>query len=295
MTLPDSDDDEPPMAPPEVASGGGYPDAGSLLVAHAEQDLSDEGQTMVAPPESNDPESLREHARQLVEEVYERSYDNGTDVVMDAVRSLHPYWHEHELETARGKLVKWVRSSNDWVYGEMESESFTTLAAHLSISESDTFLDLGCGTGKIAALASLYFRRSFGLELQKDLHLLAGELSEMFCRRSQNLGLCTGQMATFRADFLGQLTAPWACPGDGQPWWEVADVVYACSPKFSAATMSALAGLAEKMRPGARFVTVRYALRTPCLEETWRGEGVFSWGRDDMIVHRRKSENTENT
>mmetsp|Transcript_10819 Transcript_10819/g.37907 ORF Transcript_10819/g.37907 Transcript_10819/m.37907 type:complete len:117 (+) Transcript_10819:260-610(+) len=116
---------------------------------------------------------------------------------------------------------------------------------------------------------------------------MACALAERFHSLAENHGVRTGTMSLHQADFLGHLSQSWTNAA-GQHWWELADVAYACSPKFSKETMAGLDDLAALMRPGAYFVTVRHPLQNSAMDEVWRGEAIFSWGRDDLIVYRHK-------
>jgi len=213
---------------------------------------------------------------------------------MDAVRSLHPHWSQVNADSEIGRWVRWVRCSNNWVYGELCTESFPLLlersardvADPLEAQRQETFVDLGCGTGKVLALASLHFARCLGLELQLELRDLAGDLAERFRERAASRGVAVGDVEVHRADFLGKMMPQWQSR-QGDPWWSVADVAYACSPKFCEETMHGLSDCAAMMRSGSRFVTVRHALKNESVPVVWQGEAVFSWGRDQLIVHQR--------
>eukprot|EP00927_Polykrikos_kofoidii_P062532 TRINITY_DN57347_c0_g1_i1.p1 TRINITY_DN57347_c0_g1~~TRINITY_DN57347_c0_g1_i1.p1 ORF type:complete len:310 (+),score=38.93 TRINITY_DN57347_c0_g1_i1:77-1006(+) len=230
-----------------------------------------------------------ESALDLVNLVYTGSCGLGSDLAMDEVRGLHPHWAEVGTDSEIGKKVSWVRDTNDWVYGEVMTDSFLhILCTHLApeTQAKKTFVDLGSGTGKAVALASLHFAEAVGLELQEKLHQAAGGLSANFVLRAVEFGMQLGKIDLVQADFLGVLTPEWK-DAAGQPWWEVATAVFATSPKFCASTMRGIARRAAMMRTGARIATVRHTLEDPALEEIWRGEGIFSWGADTVIVYRR--------
>lgn len=297
----DSDSDSlPPLAPDEDDESGGVLDT-------KETDLDDfDWEPQVAPPELPSPHlapsadgaelrttlsraELRRHGARVVEEVYSHSCDEAEGLVVDTVRALHPFWDKVNEDSEIGRRVSWVRSSNDWVYGELTSHSFEELVEQrLAITGDEVFVDLGSGTGKIVALASLYFRHAVGLEVQPALHERAQVLADTLKRRLQGHGVEAKELSLCSADFLDKSRACWTSTTDGRPWWEIADVAYACSPKFCTKTMHSLAELAALMRSGAQFVTVRHALKTADLDEVWRGDAEFSWGRDTLIVHRRR-------
>lgn len=267
------DDDEPPVAPPEE-------DSTPVIFAH---DLDG---PVLAPPEHSDERSVYQHGVRLVEQVYTDSYAVGAEVAMEVVRSLHPNWSECEMDTEIGRWVKWARCSNDWVYGEMSPRSFETLLDALAeCNRPRTFVDLGSGTGMLTALASLRFSNVLGIELQSNLDKVAQSYLSEFRRDVQKHGLQVGDINLFAADFLGRMTPHWQ-NSQGQYWWDVADVVYTCSPKFSQETMRKISSFAEQMRPDSLFFTVRHRLESGLFTEVRRDEASFSWGVDDLIMHR---------
>lgn len=286
------DDNEPPMAPPEqiFESDGEPPWAPSEA---SEDSVSEDASRTNVVSESvcERGAGLKvagdlEFALSVVKEVYAGSSSAGAELALDATRALHPFWNQIGRDSDLGRKVSWVRCSNDWVYGELSVDSFPQLLARSAPAKGETFVDLGCGTGKVATLAALHFSRVFGIELQQELLVLAEKLASSCRARVQRHGVGIGELHFQRADFLGRLTATW-CSAEGKPWWQLADVAYACSPKFCEATMRSLAELAAGMRSGSRFVTVRHNLSSPSFEEVWRGQVDFSWGSDDLIVHRR--------
>jgi len=284
----DEDDDEPPLAPPEPTTTSPPPAPGAEPIEGVEQarDRGDD-EPRLAPSEDT---GFTDYGLRIVEEVFSGSHALGSDAAMDAVRAWHPHWEEVDADSDVGRWVRWVRHSHDWVYGELASSSFPLLLPALSRSSdlaSGTFVDLGSGSGKVAALAALYFSQVVGLELQEALGTLARGLADDFRAQTRKHGVAAGELHLHRADFLGRLTPHWQ-DSQRQYWWEVADVAYACSPKFCEATMQALGDCAARMRSDSHFVTVRHPLHSDCLEEIWRGEGNFTWGHDELIVYRHR-------
>mmetsp|Transcript_85547 Transcript_85547/g.222546 ORF Transcript_85547/g.222546 Transcript_85547/m.222546 type:complete len:296 (-) Transcript_85547:119-1006(-) len=283
----DSDEDEPPLAPPEDDAADDDPNFGARAAAAHGGGGGDDDEPRLAPLSEAEESTTgyMDHGFRIVEEVYARSCSSGSEVSMDAVRALHPHWGAVDSDSEVGRWVRWVRCSHDWVYGELSSDSFNLLV--LRTGGGGTFVDLGCGTGKVAALASLYFSQVLGLELQGALLNMASSLAEDFRAQTQKHGVAVGELMLHCVDFLGRLTPHWQS-SQRQCWWEVADVAYACSPKFCEATMHALDECAARMKSGSHFVTVRHPLHSPCLEEIWRGEANFSWGSDQLIVYRHQ-------
>ena len=72
--------------------------------------------------------------------------------------------------------------------------------------------------------------------------------------------------------------------------WTLADFVFCNCVTWDDATMTKLSRFAERMRPGAIFVTVLCPLvshKFDVIEET---EMQFSWGAVECLVHRRKTD-----
>eukprot|EP00928_Gymnodinium_smaydae_P089599 TRINITY_DN73540_c0_g1_i2.p1 TRINITY_DN73540_c0_g1~~TRINITY_DN73540_c0_g1_i2.p1 ORF type:complete len:284 (+),score=50.36 TRINITY_DN73540_c0_g1_i2:124-975(+) len=259
MTCCESDSDDLPVAPPESD------DEAPRRRGEEEQEPP------LAPPEEPQVGAFSSSPSvglAVAKEVYRGSYATGTDVVLEYVRGLHPYWNEAGSDSNVGREVSWVRGSNNWVYGELADESFVELMEHVSSwlsGHKGFFVDLGCGTGKVGALASLHFRRVVGLEIQEELCRVAGDLAIEFAARMRVHGEELGEIAIRRADFLADnLTgadalAPAWCDESGQAWWDLADVAYACSPKYCEATMAGISARAEHMRQGALLVTVSFS------------------------------------
>lgn len=125
----DSDDDMP-AAPPEEEDE-----------VETEQPLSPTvfgsgrgTEPLLAPPEEEvaglEGEAAgARHGVRVIEEVYSKSCEAGSNTAMDAVRALYPHWSEFNANTEMGRRVKWARCSNDWVYGELSTGSFASLIA----------------------------------------------------------------------------------------------------------------------------------------------------------------------
>eukprot|EP00440_Ansanella_granifera_P026940 gb/GFBE01029257.1/.p1 GENE.gb/GFBE01029257.1/~~gb/GFBE01029257.1/.p1 ORF type:complete len:108 (+),score=23.05 gb/GFBE01029257.1/:1-324(+) len=104
----ESDDEDLPLAPAEDAEVDGVDSDDAVERTGQAQDPGAAALPM-APPE-DDPElaalGVDGRAFQILKEVYAESYQVGTDVAMDGVRSLHPYWNEVNAETKRGRFVR---------------------------------------------------------------------------------------------------------------------------------------------------------------------------------------------
>ena len=72
--------------------------------------------------------------------------------------------------------------------------------------------------------------------------------------------------------------------------WTRADFVFCNCVTWDEATMTRLSRLAERMRPGAVFVTVLCPLVSHKFDVIEEAEMAFSWGAVECLVHRRKTD-----
>lgn len=80
------------------------------------------------------------------------------------------------------KIARSRQDALDYVYGEIEFESFIALLSLIGLQPESIFYDLGCGTGKTVLAAAMVYpiKNSIGVELLPELYNCA-------CMQAQKL------------------------------------------------------------------------------------------------------------
>ena len=149
------------------------------------------------------------------------------------------------------------------------------------------FVDLGSGTGKAVMAAGLcrHFSHVWGIELLPCTSAIAELLIEDYVRdvlpgarpASNPLLSCSVERGDFfQPDVLAR--------------WTGADFVFCNCVTWDQGTMDAMSAAAERMRPGALFVTVLCPLSGDKFELVDEAELKFSWGFVEALVHRRMTD-----
>ena len=166
--------------------------------------------------------------------------------------------------------------SDALVYGEIDMHDFMT-----------ELLDKYGGTGKAVMAAGLcrHFSHVWGIELLPCTSAIAELLIEDYVRdvlpgarpASNPLLSC----AVERGDFFQP---------EVSSRWTRADFVFCNCVTWDQDTVDALSDAAERMRPGAIFVTVLCPLSSDKFELVDEAELKFSWGFVEALVHRRMTD-----
>ena len=145
------------------------------------------------------------------------------------------------------------------------------------------FYDLGSGCGKSVVTAALcaQFSSCVGIELLPCLHGIAECLVEdvracVFTEDPRDAAAPSRPVVECR---LGDIFTDAS--------WTDGDFVFCNCVTWDEDTMTRLAALAERMRPGAVFVTVLAPLPSDAFTLVAEDDVEFSWGVVEALVHRR--------
>ena len=136
------------------------------------------------------------------------------------------------------------KQDSSFVYGEIVFDTFVALLARAAPARGEVFCDLGAGTGKAvhaAALSGLGFGRCIGVELLEGLHAASEDA------RRAIAAAAPAEAATVELRKGDMLEVDWSA----------ADVVYSSSICFGGELWTAMQPLLRKLKPGARFLTLK--------------------------------------
>ena len=204
------------------------------------------------------------------------------------------------------------RRGKAFTYGEVDYCAFKALLEQHALKAIGrahggglVFADLGSGTGKAVLCAAIGcgFARALGIELVpglfqgaatalRQLHgeirsALPAEAGAWHLQQTEDRcalerggadgggALRFGSVEVVRGSFLEV------------DWWSRADVVYASSICFPDELIDAIRERAERMRPGALFVTLK-RFNSEHFDTAWAGSCRMTWGRNMVFVLRRK-------
>lgn len=171
-------------------------------------------------------------------------------------------------------------AGQSFVYGEVVPSTFHRALAAVAPAPGEVFFDLGSGTGKAVFLAALCFdfARLVGVELLPALGAAAREVLARYDaevrpllppeKRAQRIELRDGDCRN--VDLSG------------------ADVVFLHSVCYERSLLSALTLQLERLRPGARVISVGQRLASP--ELAWRTgfQAEMEWGEGFAYLYQRR-------
>jgi len=172
------------------------------------------------------------------------------------------------------------RETTSWIagmpllYGEIALPDFAWLLMDaMKAAPGNVFYDLGSGSGKVVAAASMLcsFQSAIGIELLDGLvNLSRTALNRVPADRwlTKDIRIVSGDI--MKVD------------------WSNADLVYCCSTSYNEQLMKQLGAKADLLKVGARVATISYQLPSRMFEVTWKGELPMSWGKGTVIVHTKK-------
>ena len=158
-------------------------------------------------------------------------------------------------------------------------------------AEGGVFYDLGSGTGKPVFAAALLQKwdRCVGIELLGELHTIAMRIRERWESAEFQESLTADDGGLQGGAYTADSAAVELINGDMTSHdWSDADVCFANSTCFSTALMRLMAQHAEKLRPGAFFVSFTQALPSRQFALLESSRHAMSWGNTTVFIQQRK-------
>jgi len=161
-----------------------------------------------------------------------------------------------------------MQDTQSLTYGEISFLSFSSVLDLVNVVPGESFCDLGSGAGKAVLAARMLqpFSKCDGVELLRGLH----RMSELALEKAEQTGNEWCPASFVHASLLTYD-------------WSGYDVVYAASTCFSDELLDSITKLLPLLKPGSRFITMRYVIST-CCEASAKGVFPMSWG-DDIEVY----------
>jgi len=201
----------------------------------------------------------------------------------EAEKLFDSLYNECTLEKAKSlskaeREVKSMDEEKSLIYGEVEFHSFARVLRKIGPRPGTKFYDLGSGTGRAVFIARFLhdFDRCVGLEILEGLHGAAAQVLERYNQHYRQY-LSTGnsqRVAVYQGSILEQD-------------WSDGDLVFANSTCFDDDLMEQMSKQAERLSPGAFFVTFTKGLTSDEFELMERKRYKMSWGPATVFIHRR--------
>lgn len=144
-------------------------------------------------------------------------------------------------------------------YGEIRPESFLEVLWRVGAKAGDHFYDLGCGAGKLIAIANILGLRATGVEFSRARCELAWQAMATL----NEFGKRGKYVASFPA--LSTVVLDCKCESMFGMDFTDADIVYFCSLMFPNETVIEVAKIARNMKPGSRVIS-HHCLDCTCQE-----------------------------
>lgn len=239
---------------------------------------------------ATDPPDRTALKRSLLEVVIAEVVDRAHDVYARVFRDMSV---EKGKQMAEGdKAGAGDPGAPALVYGEIDFFSFAALLEGADPQEGEVFVDLGSGTGKaVVAAALLYghkFRRCVGIELLPTLFKGSLTACERYREEDGSLRALFGEERAAVSAYCGDILAE-ELPDEGGGFsWVSADVIFINSTCFDAELMDKISAMAERLRSGARIITLTRPLQSERVQLLVRKQMAMSWGPATGYIQRVK-------
>lgn len=168
--------------------------------------------------------------------------------------------------------------TEDFVYGEVTPEVMWQLLQASEAKAGENFYDLGSGTGKPPLLAAIMsdLGKCVGIELFDELHS-AAQLA----------------LARYRTNILPHVPhkaaqhIEYRCNDFRSEDWSDGDIVFSHCTCFSPALMEAFVAQVNKLKSGARVMTVSKELPSPDVILLQVVPVQMAWGGATVYVYKR--------
>ena len=170
------------------------------------------------------------------------------------------------------------RKMVNFVYGEISIASIAALLNFISPKAGEVLVDLGAGAGKVVLTAALLYPElgiCRGVELMEGYVRDAKAATTLLTARAS---LCN-RIEWRTNDFLESVDTSW---GD-------ANILFACSTCFDQSTMETIALGIEKLKTGARIVTLDKPIISSFCELISVSQVHGSWGHAVAYLYHRTS------
>lgn len=185
--------------------------------------------------------------------------------------------HGHNLSKAAREKLDYMYYGHQ--YGEISFDAFKRIMEEIKPTEDDVFYDLGSGIGNTLIMASLMgkFSKVKGIELFHELHSTADTIIKAYKEKIAH------HIPHVRNQHIESIH------GDFQhiPFHD-ATVIFINATCFRHEIGNDFLDRLSLIRPGSRVVTSSYAIDHHDFAVTNRDVLPFSWGLEEVFIHRRK-------
>lgn len=166
----------------------------------------------------------------------------------------------------------------EYVYGEIDFESFIALLSLCKPESSTIFYDLGSGTGKAVLACIMVFnvQKSCGIELFASLH---------HCAQQQQQRLKCIPEYEAKAERIEFIQSNLLDAN-----FTDANLIFVNATAFFGETWLAISKLVEKIQPGTLVITTSKALRSDLFTLCTLTQVKMSWGPVTAYIQERKTQ-----
>ncbi|HHF7347457.1 TPA: hypothetical protein ACPSKE_000617 [Legionella feeleii] len=179
---------------------------------------------------------------------------------------------------ALSKAERTRQDAPEYVYGEIDFESFIALLSLGKPGPSTVFYDLGSGTGKAVLACIMVFdvKKSCGIELFTSLHHCAQQQQQRL-KCIQDYEAKATRIEFMKRNFLETNFAD-------------ANLIFINATAFFGETWLAISKLVEQIKPGALVITTSKALRSDLFTLEAVTQVKMSWGIVKAYIQQRQAQ-----
>ncbi|MCC5014337.1 MULTISPECIES: hypothetical protein [Legionella] len=179
---------------------------------------------------------------------------------------------------ALSKVERTKQDAPEYVYGEIDFESFIALLSLGKPGPSTVFYDLGSGVGKAVLACIMVFdvKKSCGIELFSSLHHCAQQQQQrLTCIRDYETK--ANRIKFIQGNFLETSVAD-------------ANLIFINATAFFGETWLAISQLVEQIQPGALVITTSKTLRSDLFTLETVTQVKMSWGIVKAYIQQRQDQ-----
>lgn len=163
-------------------------------------------------------------------------------------------------------------TSKEFVYGEIEFDSFIELLEKIKPKPEDIFYDLGSGTGKPCTAIGLVYdiKKAIGYEILESLIEISNKILEKLKQKVTNLPEIEFKKGNFLEEDFSEGT-----------------IIFSHATCFEDSTMEKLEEKLKQLKQGSKILLITKKLKSESFQLLEEGDKKMSWGYATYRIYEK--------